>query len=465
MPFYSSAKLLLALFPTIINTLSLTKLISSYYGLLMSLKLKLTLLLSSLFLVLLLNTSIVFYLDQEGRSKLYAVTRTHLIIDESELLYNDVISAETGQRGYLLTHDASYLAPYYSGIKESQSRLSELNSLTVNNKKQQQQLSDIRLLVDQKFTELALTIELAQQNTDASIKKAISVVQSDQGKIIMDQISEKISTFQDDERQRLDIERKEFRHNRKVITFIVSIQIPLFILLSVLCAVYIRNKLFKPLNLLITNTEKLERGEKPDTTHYTAHDEIGHLLKRFYRMSKIIHKKTAKLIFQANHDHLTGLLNRTELESQLIDAINLCTEDSKVAVIFIDINKFKELNDHYGHAVGDDILKETAKRISSSTRADDDIYRYGGDEFIVIMHNTAKTSYVEAMIAHLIAQFKLPFEVANQRIEISLSIGVSIAPDHSCDALQLIKNADTAMYKAKTTANKTYFFYQSNDEN
>ncbi len=160
----------------------------------------------------------MFYLDQEGRSKLDAVTRTHLIIDESELLYNDVISAETGQRGYLLTHDASYLAPYYSGIKESQFRLSELNSLTVDNKKQQQQLSDIRLLVEQKFAELALTIELAQQNTDASIKKAMSVVRSDQGKIIMDQLSEKISTFQDDERQRLDIERKEFRHNRKVIT-------------------------------------------------------------------------------------------------------------------------------------------------------------------------------------------------------------------------------------------------------
>ena len=171
MPFYPSAKLLLALFPTIINTLSLTKLISSYYGLLMSLKLKLTLLLSSLFLVLLLNTSIVFYLDQEGRSKLDAVTRTHLIIDESELLYNDVISAETGQRGYLLTHDASYLAPYYSGIKESQFRLSELNSLTVDNKKQQQQLSDIRLLVEQKFAELALTIELAQQNTDVRHKQ------------------------------------------------------------------------------------------------------------------------------------------------------------------------------------------------------------------------------------------------------------------------------------------------------
>ena len=154
-------------------------------------------------------------------------------------------------------------------------------------------------------------------------------------------------------------------------------------------------------------------------------------------------------------------MNRTELKPALKQAITTCSEDSKLAVIFIDINKFKKLNDEYGHLIGDQVLIETAKRITSSVRADDDVYRYGGDEFVIITHHIAKYRYVNAMIAHLLACFDNPFVLEQLTLDISLSIGVALAPDHSLDHQHLIKLADQAMYKAKHESKNGFHIYQN----
>ncbi|WP_289096474.1 diguanylate cyclase [uncultured Pseudoalteromonas sp.] len=232
----------------------------------------------------------------------------------------------------------------------------------------------------------------------------------------------------------------------------------------VFCAFYINAKLFKPLKLLIQNTDQLEKGEKPKTLTISSHDEIGYVLKRFARMSDIIYERTSKLNFQASHDHLTGVLNRTELKPALKHAITTCSEDNKLAVIFIDINKFKKLNDEYGHLIGDKVLIETAKRITSSVRADDDVYRYGADEFVIITHNIAKYRHINAMITHLLACFDNPFVLEQLTLNISLSIGVALAPDHNLDHQELLRLADQAMYHAKHELKNSYHIYNNHNQ-
>ncbi|QLJ07067.1 diguanylate cyclase domain-containing protein [Pseudoalteromonas sp. JSTW] len=426
----------------------------------MSLRTQLILLLSTLFIVVLINTFIVFILDREGRLKFDVLNRTHEIIDQSERLYNHIINAETGQRGYLLTENLNYLDPYYRGLEKTKEQFLILNKLTLNDKKQQQNLAQLDALIEKKFAELNLTINLIKQNTPDAAEEAKSIVYTNEGKALIEQIEALIKQFQNVERTRLAERNADFQNNRLLITQVVSVQIPLFIFLSIFCAFYINNKLFKPLKRLLKNTEKLEKGEIPDRIEKCDTNEIGYLLRRFHRMSNIIYRRTNKLSFLVSHDHLTGVLNRTELDRQLKFAISASSKNNKMAVIFIDINQFKQLNDQYGHVIGDKVLVEAAKRITGAVRADDDVYRYGGDEFIIVAHHLRKLSYIDAMIKHLLDKFNSPFEVEQHNLKVTLSIGIAVSPDHTTDHTQLLKFADQAMYEAKQSQLHTYKIFQ-----
>ncbi len=417
--------------------------------------------LSTIFLVVVANTFIIYVLDKQGQAKLEAVIHTHDVLDESEKLYNQITNAETGQRGYLLTQDLNYLEPYYAALEQVKQHFLAINRLTLSNPEQQNTLAVIDELIDKKLAELALTVTLVMQNTPYAIEEAKAIVLTNEGKQYMDQIRKHILLFQNIERAKLEQQNADYQRNRLFITRFVTLQIPLIVTLLVFCAFYINSRLFKPLKLLIQNTEQLEKGERPKMLTINYNDEIGFVLKRFARMSDIVYKRTSKLNFQASHDHLTGVLNRTELKPALKQAISTCSKDSKLAVIFIDINKFKKLNDEYGHLIGDQILIETAKRITSSVRADDDVYRYGGDEFVIITHNIAKYRYVNAMITHLLARFDNPFVLEQLTLNISLSIGVALAPDHSLNHQHLLKLADQAMYQAKHESKNSYHIHNN----
>ncbi|KTG20326.1 hypothetical protein AUR67_11635 [Pseudoalteromonas sp. XI10] len=430
----------------------------------MSLRAKFILLLSSIFLVVVANTFIIYVLDKQGQAKLEAVIHTHDVLDESEKLYNQLTNAETGQRGYLLTQDLNYLEPYYTALEQVKQHLLTINKLTLNYPEQQDTLTKIDEMVDKKLAELALTVTLVMQGTPYALEEAKAIVLTNEGKKYMDQIREHILLFQNTELAKLEQQNADYQKNRLFITRFVTLQIPLMLILLVFCAFYINAKLFKPLKLLIQNTDQLEKGEKPKTLTISSHDEIGYLLKRFARMSDIVYERTSKLNFQASHDHLTGVLNRTELKPALKQAITTCSEDNKLAVIFIDINKFKQLNDEYGHLIGDQVLIETAKRITSSVRADDDVYRYGGDEFVIITHNITKYRHINAMITHLLARFDNPFVLEQLTLNISLSIGVALAPDHSLDHQELLRLADQAMYHAKHELKNSYHIYNNHNQ-
>ncbi|WP_315981796.1 GGDEF domain-containing protein [Aliamphritea spongicola] len=160
-----------------------------------------------------------------------------------------------------------------------------------------------------------------------------------------------------------------------------------------------------------------------------------------------------QLKFLAYNDLLTGLPNRTYFNEKLNQAISLANrEEYQVALLFLDLDNFKDINDSFGHIAGDAVLKETACRIHTCLRAEDSISRMGGDEFIIIMeavHSTASISYVADKILQVL---KKPFCIADNHISISASIGISIYPDNGLTQNDLLTNADTALYRAKTKA-------------
>ena len=167
-----------------------------------------------------------------------------------------------------------------------------------------------------------------------------------------------------------------------------------------------------------------------------------------------------ELEFLAHNDALTGLPNRLLLTDRIAHAIeNSKRQGRMIAVCFLDLDNFKKINDSYGHSYGDEILKQLALRLQGRIRHCDTLSRIGGDEFILLVENIKEKHEIEIIISKIQAIFEEPFINKAQKFFLSASIGVSVYPDHGTDGETLIKNADTAMYKAKEAGKNTYTFY------
>ena len=162
----------------------------------------------------------------------------------------------------------------------------------------------------------------------------------------------------------------------------------------------------------------------------------------------------------ADHDPLTGLPNRRLLEDRLMQAIARGSRNQKpTAVMFVDLDRFKVINDTLGHAVGDVLLKEVAERVVKQLRVGDTVCRIGGDEFVVVLPEVTRTSDAAGVAQKIIDTVALPIKVEDHDLKVSVSIGISVFPDDGGDAEALIRNADAAMYHAKETGRAGYQFF------
>lgn len=188
-------------------------------------------------------------------------------------------------------------------------------------------------------------------------------------------------------------------------------------------------------------------------------DQITHFVGVFADISTLKHAQ-ARLDYQAHHDPLTGLPNRILFESRLQAALLDATTDAQQgAVLFIDLDRFKHINDSLGHPVGDLLLKSIAARLKDQLRDIDTVARLGGDEFIILLpglHNAADAEHVASKV---LACFSAPFEADDHEFFTSASIGISLYPEHGNDVATVVKNADAAMYRAKSKGRNRIEFY------
>ncbi|MCD6527474.1 MAG: EAL domain-containing protein [Desulfuromonas sp.] len=168
----------------------------------------------------------------------------------------------------------------------------------------------------------------------------------------------------------------------------------------------------------------------------------------------------AELEHRVNHDHLTGLANALLYRDRLEHAlVRTRRHGEMLAVVMLDLDRFKEINDSLGHAAGDDLLQQVSRRLQDHLRGDDTVARLGGDEFMVLLEGLRDPDSLVSVLEKMMQTFTQPFWVEGQELRIASSVGVTTFPEGGDSVESLIKNADVAMYKAKKNGGGHYYFY------
>ena len=166
-----------------------------------------------------------------------------------------------------------------------------------------------------------------------------------------------------------------------------------------------------------------------------------------------------KLKKLALYDALTGLANRTLLMQRLNQVLDLAQrQSSSIAVFFMDLDRFKDINDQYGHAMGDALLKQVAQRLSNQVRASDLVARLAGDEFVLLLEGVSEYTAIHRA-DRVLAAINKPYVLKGHQLHIGLSIGIALFPAHATDADALLKYADQALYQVKQSGRNNYAVY------
>jgi diguanylate cyclase (GGDEF)-like protein/PAS domain S-box-containing protein len=209
--------------------------------------------------------------------------------------------------------------------------------------------------------------------------------------------------------------------------------------------------------LIVASHWALQHNEKGAPTRILT---ISNDITDRQKAETALRDSEAQMTYSAQHDFLTGLPNRRLLEDRIDQAIALASRNrNKVAVLFMDLDGFKRINDSLGHPVGDQLLRSIAKRLTDCVRGSDTVSRQGGDEFVVLLAHVEKwgdAANKAKQMLHAVSESHL---MGQHDLRVTTSIGVSLYPDDGLDAETLIKNADTAMYKAKEGGHRNILFF------
>lgn len=188
---------------------------------------------------------------------------------------------------------------------------------------------------------------------------------------------------------------------------------------------------------------------------------IYHARKREKLLAQL-YNSTSALSEIANNDALTGLPNRRLLEDRMMQAVKAAKRsDNIVATLFLDLDHFKEVNDTHGHATGDDLLKMVAKRLTDLLRTEDTVARIGGDEFVVLLSTLGEEQQAITMAEKIVNALSQPFVLSQQTLQLTVSVGIALYPQHADEPSDLISHADIAMYAAKRKGRNCYAMYEN----
>jgi diguanylate cyclase (GGDEF)-like protein/PAS domain S-box-containing protein len=173
------------------------------------------------------------------------------------------------------------------------------------------------------------------------------------------------------------------------------------------------------------------------------------------------HEMTQRMSYLAHHDYLTDLPNRLLLNDRLTQAIAAARrQQQRLAVLFVDVDRFKHINDTLGHAIGDQLLRSVAGRLVAAIRASDTVSRQGGDEFVILLSGIAHSEDAALSAKKILSSLSHPHRVAEHDLQITVSVGISVYPDDGDDADTLVRNADVAMLIAKDNGRNTCQFFK-----
>ena len=191
-------------------------------------------------------------------------------------------------------------------------------------------------------------------------------------------------------------------------------------------------------------------------------DDAGEICNYVSVFSDITNRKAVeeRMSFLAQHDALTSLPNRVLLEDRLLHAISHAQRNNtKLAVIFLDLVDFKKINDSVGHHAGDQLLQIVAQQLSACVRSEDTVARLGGDEFVVLLEEISAKDNIPLIVTKILDAVSQPVVLEGRQVSVRSSVGISLYPDDGQEADELIRRADAAMYRAKIQGPNTFCFY------
>jgi diguanylate cyclase (GGDEF)-like protein len=200
-----------------------------------------------------------------------------------------------------------------------------------------------------------------------------------------------------------------------------------------------------------------ERRAHGETQLLEANEHLVVAAIHSQTMTEAAEHATLQMSFKAERDFLTGLPNRALLADRLAQSIALAQRHGKrVALMYLDLDNFKDINDSLGHSVGDQLLQSAAKRLEGCVRHSDTVSRQGGDEFVVLLSEVVAGRDAARAAEKLIKAMAEPHLIGAHRLNVTLSIGISLYPDDGMDADEVLANADAAMYHAKRNGRNGY---------
>ena len=356
-----------------------------------------------------------WHADQCQSASRRLVLHSHEVVETIQSTLSDVEDAETGQRGYLLTGSPRYLTPYLRGAKQAPLDLDRLQRLTRDNPAQQRCVSRLRLLVPSKLSELRQTVTL--HNAGQS-KTGLKIVRSDRGQQLMEDI--RFQTAQMQKAQLSALTEQTAAMEAAAHLTLVSVSGALALVVALLgVAVW-------GVAALMTRQAEAE--------------------KRTRAVNAQLETVNAELEALATTDMLTGLRNRRAFEERLAEEFERAERhNTPLSLLLLDVDRFKQYNDTFGHLAGDDVLRTLGQVLRKAARGTDFPARYGGEEVVIILPQTSRSAALRAAERVRETVAAAPWE----RREVTASVGVStLRPDMKSPA-ELVEAADRALYASK----------------
>ena len=228
-------------------------------------------------------------------------------------------------------------------------------------------------------------------------------------------------------------------------------------------AVMLTRGIVKPIEALTEGTDAIGQGNLEHRIAIQSDDELGRLAAAFNRMAENRQQSEEALRNLAHHDPLTQLPNRALFHERLTEALDTGGRVNRmVAVHFLDLDHFKDVNDTLGHPAGDLLLQQVSERLKACLRKSDTVARLGGDEFAVIQTNLVDDSGITVLAERMVEALTTPFDLGDERVHTGTSVGITVFPQDGTVADNLLKNADQALYRAKQEGRAKYRLFDPN---
>jgi diguanylate cyclase (GGDEF)-like protein len=240
-----------------------------------------------------------------------------------------------------------------------------------------------------------------------------------------------------------------------------------FSILAIALSVVVSRAMTGPLYMMVRAAQRFSEDRAIADLPVARNDELGLLARSFKEMQAQINAHLSELYEShrdvdhlARHDALTGLANRLMLYDRLEHAIAGSQRSGRrIALIFIDLDRFKEINDTRGHAIGDEVLKAVSNRLKKMVREADTVARLGGDEFVILLDSIEDPRQIAPIARKIVDAFRMPLTIDGGEIRTGVSVGISAYPEDGATATDLLDKADLAMYEAKKAGGNTFRFF------